>query len=94
MIADGAGRATGFRIAPGQAHGLPHAVPLLGRLPDVLLWVVADRGTTCHAFRQHIWDRGARPAIPPQCHEAPVACPDWIYHNRNKVERLWARLKE
>jgi transposase len=23
-----------------------------------------------------------------------VACPGWIYANRNKVERLWARLKE
>ncbi|MCJ2078926.1 transposase, partial [Methylobacterium sp. E-016] len=21
-------------------------------------------------------------------------CPDWIYNNRNQVERLWARLKE
>jgi Transposase DDE domain len=26
--------------------------------------------------------------------EAPVACPDWVYNNRNQVERLWARLKE
>jgi hypothetical protein len=23
-----------------------------------------------------------------------VACPDYIYSNRNLVERLWARLKE
>jgi len=23
-----------------------------------------------------------------------VACPDWIYINRNRVERLWARLKK
>jgi transposase len=23
-----------------------------------------------------------------------VACPEWIYNNRNRVERLWARLKE
>ena len=69
---------------------MPHAVPLLDCLPDVPLWVVADRGYTSHAFRQHIWDRGARPTIPPQRHEAPVACPDWIYPNRNKVERLWA----
>jgi hypothetical protein len=33
-------------------------------------------------------------AIPPLRHEAPVSCPDWIYNNRNQVERLWARLKE
>jgi transposase len=31
--------------------------------------------------------------IPTQRHEAPVACPAWIYHNRNRVERLLARLK-
>ena len=94
MIADSLGRAIAFRIAPGQAHELPHALPLLERLPDVPNWVVADRGYISHAFRKHIWSLGARPAIPPQRHEAPVACPDRIYNNRNVVERLWARLKE
>jgi murein DD-endopeptidase MepM/ murein hydrolase activator NlpD/transposase len=93
VIADGQGRAIAFRLAPGQAHELPHAVPLLERLPGVPKWVVGDRGYTSHAFREHIWGMGARPAIPPQCNEAPVACPDWIYNNRNQVERLWARLK-
>ena len=81
-------------LAPGQAHELPHAVPLLRRLPRVPGWVVADRGYTSHAFRCHIRDLGAQPAIPTQRHEAPVACPDWIYVHRNQVERLWARLKE
>ena len=37
---------------------------------------------------------GARPAIPAQRHGSPVACPGWISTNRNRVERLWARLKE
>ena len=81
-------------LAPGQAHELPHAVPLLDRLPRVPKWVVADRGYTSHAFRSHIRDLGAQPAIPTQRHEAPVACPDWIYIHRNQVERLWARLEE
>ena len=94
MIADGQGRAIAFQLAPGQAHELPHAVPLLERLPGVPKWVVGDRGDTSHAFREHIRDIGARPAIPPQRHEAHVACPDWIYKDRNQVERLWARLKE
>jgi transposase len=56
--------------------------------------VVGDQGSASHAFRQCIWERGARPAIPAQRHEAPVACPDWIDTNRTRVERLWARLKE
>lgn len=94
MIADSTGRAVAFSLAPGQAHELPHAVPLLATLPGVPLWVVGDRGYSSHAFREHVWDLGARPAIPPKKNEAPVACPDWIYNNRNRVERLWARLKE
>ena len=47
-----------------------------------------------HAFREHVWNLGARPAIPSKKNEAPVACPEWVYNNRNHVERLWARLKE
>jgi len=94
VIADGQGRAIAFRIAPGQAHELPHAVPLLDRLPGVPRWVVGDRGYSSHAFRQHIWQAGARPAIPTKRNEEAVACPDWIYNNRNIVERLWSRLKE
>ena len=31
MIADGLGRAVAFILAPGQAHELPHAIPLLER---------------------------------------------------------------
>lgn len=94
MIADHAGRAVAFTLAPGQAHELPHAAPLLARLPGVPLWVVADRGYSSHAFRDHVWNLGARPAIPAKRNEAPVACRDWIYNNRNRVERLWGRLKE
>jgi transposase len=48
-------------------------------------------GYSSHAFRDHIWNLGARPAIPPKVNEAPVICPEPIY--RNRVERLWARLK-
>jgi transposase len=94
VIADGLGRAVAFILAPGQAHELPQAIPLLDRLPGVPKWVVADRGLSSHAFRAHIWTLGARPAIPSKRNEEEVACPDWIYANRNHVERLWARLKE
>jgi transposase len=94
VIADAAGRAVAFALGPGQAHELPHTVPLLARLPGVPMWVVADRGYSSHAFREHVSDLVARPAIPPKVNEAPVACPELIYNNRNRVERLRARLKE
>ena len=94
VIADGRGRAVAFALAPGQAHELPLAPGLLDRLPRVPLWVVGDRGYSSHAFRELVWDSGARPAIPTRSNEAAVACPDFIYNNRNLVERLWGRLKE
>ena len=94
MIADGRGRAVAFALAPGQAHELPLAPELFEALPEAPLWTVADTGYAAQAFREHRWERGTRPAIPPKRHEAPVACPAWVYNNRNLVERLWARLKE
>lgn len=35
VITDGRGRTITFRLAPGQAHELPHAVPLLDQLTGV-----------------------------------------------------------
>src|SRR4051812_2934472 len=94
VIADGRGRAIVFALAPGQAHELPLAPGLVGCLPDVPGWIVGDRGFASDAFRERIWNLGARPAIPPKRRDAPVACPEWIYNNRHLVENLWARLKE
>ncbi len=93
-MAEAGGRAVSFAIAPGQAHEWPIAPGLLDCLPDLPGWVVGDRGLASHAFRQHIGDMDARPAIPPKRHADPVACPPWIYNNRTRVERLWARWKE
>ena len=94
MIADGRGRAVGLALAPGRAHELPLSSGLLDRLPDAPFWVVGDRGLASHAFRERVWEMGARPAIPPKRNEEQVACPAWIYNNRHLVERPWARLKE
>jgi transposase len=94
VIADASGRAIGFALAPGQARELLRAPLLLAFLAAVPRWIVADRGYASHALRERIWNLGARPAIPAKRREAPVACPPWIYHNRNRVERLWSRLKE
>jgi transposase len=94
VIADGAGRAVAFALAPGQAHELPLAPDLLDDLPDTPLWIVADRGYSSHSFRERVWSSGARPAIPTKRNEEKLACPDWVYTNRNMVERLWGRLKE
>ena len=56
--------------------------------------MVADRGYSSHAVRTAVWELGSRPAIPTRRNEEPVRCPDWIYVNRERVERMWNRLKE
>ena len=94
MLADASGHAIGFALAPGQAHELPLAPLLLPLLSIIPAWIVADRGYASHAFRDLIRHLGARPAIPPKRREAPVACPPSVHVNRNRVVRLWARLKE
>ena len=69
------------------------APPLLDGLLDAPLWVAGDRGLSSAAVREQVWDMGAGPAIPPRRKEEQVACPPWVYNSRNRVERLWARLK-
>ena len=87
MIAHSAGHTVAFALSPGQAYELPHAVPLLARLPGAPIWVVADRDYSSRAFREHVWDLCVRPALPEKTNEAPVTCPAPIYANRNCVER-------
>ena len=65
---------------------------LLDRLPGTPLWVVGDHGLASHAFREHVWDMGARPAIPPKRSEERVACPAWICRNRPRGRLTRGRL--
>ena len=47
VFTDASGRAVAFVLAPGEDHELPHAIPLLEKLPSVPKWVVADRAYGC-----------------------------------------------
>ena len=94
VITEPIGRAVAFVLARGQDHELPHAIPLLDKLPGVPNSVVADRGYSRHAFREHVCSVGAHPAIPTHPNEKTLSRPSWIYTNRDQIERLWARLKE
>ncbi len=93
MIADGHGRAIAFRFAPGRRMSCrtPYRCSITCRACPSGSWPTAATQATPFASTSGTW---ARPAIPPRRNEAPVACPDYIYTNRNLVERLWARLKE
>ena len=93
-VADAQGRAVAFVLAPGQAHEAPLAPGLLDILPEAPGWVVGDRGLSSESLREQIWDMGAQPAIPAKRNDASLRCSDFIYIHRNRIERLWGRLKE
>jgi transposase len=94
VLADARGRALAFALTPAQAAELRQAEGLLTFLPGTPLWTVADRGYSSHALREAIRDLGSTPTIPTRSNEPPVLWRDWIYRHRNRVERLWSRLKE
>ena len=93
-VADSRGRAVAFHLAPGQAHERPSALALLSKLPGAPAWVVADRGYSSDGLRAYIGAIGAQPAVPTKRGEAPARCPDFIQRHRNRIERMWGRLKE
>ena len=70
------------------------AYGLLAKLSGHPLHVVCDRGYAGNVFPEYVRLMGAKPTIPPRRTDPPVRCDDYIYRNRNVVERLWGRLKE
>lgn len=53
-------------------------------------WLTGDIRRTLSAPASGTWAH----ALPARKNEAAVHCPDFIYQNRNRVERMWGRLKE
>ncbi|WP_408901948.1 transposase [Novacetimonas pomaceti] len=63
-------------------------------MPGPPIYVVCDRRYASHQFREHLWNHGSRPMIPPGKNDPEVACPKWAYRHRHMVENLWARPQE
>ena len=93
VIADGRGRAIAFALAPGQAHELPLAGGLLDTLPDAPGWVVGDRGLASNAFRERIWDTGARPATRAHARRSRPSAPmrRWPVPTGSTSTAAWSR---
>jgi transposase len=57
--------------------------------------VAADKAYDSDAIRADLEGRGIEPAIPPlKCRKRPIAYDKKIYRQRNKVERLFSKLKQ
>ena len=91
---DAGGRLLAVVVLPGQRHDLDAARALLSALPGTPGRVVGDRGFSAAWLRAAVAALGAEPCIP--AHPTHPAAPfdRAAYARRNRVERLWARMKE
>ena len=86
-------------VVPGQVNDAPLLVPMLdrtlGRVP-VVDEIVGDKGFDGDALRRACIDRDVNPNIPLKANRDP-ACWAWDaegYRERNRVERLFGKLKQ
>jgi transposase len=85
-------------VLPGQAHDAPH----LGRMLDrtcarvgAVEQVVGDKAFDGRPQRRACAARGAEPVIPAKANRVdPEPLDKAAYRERNRVERLFAKLKE
>lgn len=101
---DGKGQIITFLLTPGQQHEISVAEDLMkqgsikqsnGQMRLNPKRVVGDKGYTSKEFRKHLRKRGIRYTIPRRSNEKHKGSFNKkIYRERNKVERLFSRLKE
>lgn len=101
---DGKGQVITFLLTPGQQHEMSVAKDLMdqgwikqanGKNRLRPRRIVGDKGYTSKEFRHFLHQRGIRYTIPRRSNEKRKGQFDKkVYRERNKVERLFSRLKE
>lgn len=85
-------------IAPGSAHDAPLLEPILKQTADRLGGVdevVGDKAFDGSPQREACTKRGAKPVIPAKSNRVdPEPLDKPAYRERNRVERLFGKLKE
>ncbi|GAB5521140.1 MAG: hypothetical protein RhofKO_33910 [Rhodothermales bacterium] len=92
-LCDALGNPIRFLLAPGQRHDLSQAANLLDGVEAEA--VLADRGYDANWLVAQIAESGAEVVIPPKRNRKVKRLYDAnLYADRNKVERLFGRLKQ
>jgi len=92
MAADARGRPIHFIVTAGQAHDAPQAIPLMEGLSAGAF--IADKAYDSDDIRDHIESLEAQAVIPPKSNRInPPAWDKELYKERNKIERLFNKLK-
>ena len=92
MLCDGLGNPVRFLVTPGQRSDVRQAEALLEQVEAGA--VIADKAYDADHLVEHLTARGAKAVIPPKRNRSEQRAYDRnLYADRNKVERLFNRLK-
>jgi transposase len=84
-------------LTPGQSGDAPQFVEVCEAVPEEcpIDAAVADTAYDSDAIREYLVDRDIAPVIPSSANRAePIEYDEAMYRERNKVERLFGRLKQ
>ncbi len=84
-------------LTPGQSGDAPSCPALLDAVPDgcPVAAAVADKAFDSDAIRADLQRRGIKPVIPPlRCRKEEIPYDKREYRGRNRVERLFNKLKQ
>ena len=93
-VVDAEGRPIKLALSPSQDHGCAKALSLLDDLEKGST-LLADRAYDTDAIRTFADKRGAWANIPPKSNRKDsFAFSQWVYRQRNQVERFFNKLKQ
>lgn len=94
-MADAQGRPRLLMLSAGNINDMSMAGALIEQASGRFDRLIADRGYDTNAIRAAIAAQGAQVVIPSTTsRRAPIPYDQAAYKDRNRVERLWCRLKD
>ena len=83
-----------LQLSPGNINDISMAAALV-RAAGPFRRLLADKGYDADHFRRLLAERGAEAVIPSTAsRRAPIPYDARAYRDRNRVERMWCRLKD
>ncbi|WP_277948895.1 IS5 family transposase [Magnetospirillum sp. 15-1] len=93
--ADGQGRPLGFKLTGGEVSDYQAVEDLMALPTATPRMLLADKGYDGDAVRENLLFHGILPVIPPRSNRSqPIACNFLRYKDRNRIERMFNRLKQ
>lgn len=93
-MSDGQGRPLALLLTAGNINDISVARALLQKIGPVRR-LIADRGYDANHLRRFLADHNAEAVIPSTTsRRAPIPYDTVAYRDRNRIERMWCRLKD